>query len=164
MSLGVQHERFCQEYARDGDALAAYRRAYPKTTSDAAARTRAAALLARPEVAARVAALRRPARPPADAGPTPEWTLDRLKAEAEFAGDRASHSARVAALGLLMKHFGLLAAGAPHPDAPPLDLSKLTDDQKRAVLVGLRLALGRPAPIDEGERPLPAPSDHREPL
>jgi hypothetical protein len=147
MSLSRKHERFCQAYAVDGDGPAAYRRVYPKATSERAARAGAERLLAKPEVRARIAELR-PAAPVAeDARPTPatpEWTLEHLAHEATATGAGCTHSGRVAALGLLMRHFGLLAADAPHPDAPKFDLTKLTDEQKRAILAGLRLAVGGP--------------------
>lgn len=48
---------------------------------------------------------------------------------------------KVAALKLFMQHFGLLTEAAPHPDRPRLDLSKLSDVQKRHLLTALRLVL-----------------------
>lgn len=52
----ARHERFCHEYLIDRNGSAAYRRAYPKAT-EAAARSSAADLLAKPNVAERVAHL-----------------------------------------------------------------------------------------------------------
>jgi phage terminase small subunit len=46
------------------------------------------------------------------------------------------------ALELFMRHFGMLKEDAPHPDRPRFDLSKLSDEAKRFLLVALRSALG----------------------
>lgn len=39
---------------------------------------------------------------------TADWALERLKREAELEGKGSSHSARVTAVGLALKHLGLL--------------------------------------------------------
>jgi hypothetical protein len=87
---------------------------------------------------------------------SPAWVLDQLCRQIELTGKGSYHTARVNALGLAMRHLGLLVQDAPHPDAPKFDLSKLTDAQKLAVLTGLRLALGRSVPDIEAERTRPA--------
>ncbi len=47
---------------------------------------------------------------------------------------------KVQALKLLMQHFGLLKEDAPHPDRPKFDITKLTDEQKHALLALIRLS------------------------
>jgi phage terminase small subunit len=67
---------------------------------------------------------------------------------------KVKHWDKVKALELLMRHLGLLKEDAPHPDRPTIDLTKLTDAQKRTLLAGLRLVLDTPA---AGALALPAP-------
>lgn len=63
---------------------------------------------------------------------------------------------KLRALELLCKHFGLLKEDAPHPDAPQLDLAKLTDVQKNHLLTALRIALGSVAAGGPPAAPGPA--------
>ena len=131
MALTPKQERFCHEYVVDLNGAAAYRRAYPKAGTNADAS--AARLLAKPEVAARVAELQRERSERTRI--TAEWVLERLKAIIE--AEKTSASAGVSALGLLMKHLGMMEGVAPSPAAPQepqFDLSKLTGDQKSALL------------------------------
>ena len=57
MSLTSQQERFCREYAVSLNGPAAYRLAYPKARSNAAARAGADRLLKDPKVLDRITAL-----------------------------------------------------------------------------------------------------------
>ncbi|HEY1192199.1 MAG TPA: terminase small subunit [Gemmata sp.] len=49
---------------------------------------------------------------------------------------------KVQALKLFTEHFGLLKEAAPHPDRPKIDLTNLSEDQKRALLDLFRAARG----------------------
>jgi hypothetical protein len=142
MNLTPQQELFCRELVAEGDERAAFRRAYPDPKAEGAPAA-AAALQREPGVAARIAELQRRKR--GDLGLTPEWVLAHLKDEAEDHGKGSSQSARVTALNLLMKHFGMYTAAPPAPETPKIDLSKLTDAQQQSLLDLLRLALGRGA-------------------
>ncbi|MBP3956300.1 terminase small subunit [Gemmata sp. G18] len=135
----MRHETFCLEYAIDLNGSAAYRRAFPKVRTDDAARTGAAKLLAKVSVRERVAELQLTRAE--HTGTTQEWVLERLKREAEFEGKGASHAARVSALALVMKYLGMFKQG-PAPARAPIDLSKIPDDLKRALLAGLRAVRG----------------------
>ena len=42
-----------------------------------------------------------------------DWVIERLRDEATYQGENASHAARVAALNLLGKHVGLFREVAP---------------------------------------------------
>lgn len=126
MALTKQQELFCREYvARKFNGADAYRAAYPKSKSTSAA-PNAARLIAKDSVQARIAELTEKAA--ADAQISPAWALRRLKIEAEYTGEGASHSARVSAVGLAMKHLGMMTEDAPHPDRQIVDLKALTDD------------------------------------
>ncbi len=141
--LSARHETFCLEYVIDLNGSAAYQRAYPKVKTSGAARTGAARLLANVSVRERVAELQLARAARSDT--THEWVLERLKHEAEFEGQGTSHAARVSALALIAKHLGMFKP-VPVPDRPPIDLSKIPDDLKRALLAGLRAVRGPGAP------------------
>jgi phage terminase small subunit len=65
---------------------------------------------------------------------TQDWALERLRAEAENTGEGSSHAARVTAIGLAMKHLGMMTEDKPHPDRSLIDLSKISDvDLDRAL-------------------------------
>ncbi|HVL12678.1 MAG TPA: terminase small subunit [Gemmata sp.] len=135
--LTPRQERFVQEYLIDLNATqAAIRAGY----SDKGATVRGSELLANRNVAAALAERQRQREE--RTAVTQDWALRRLVAEAEYTGDGSSHSARVSALGLAMKHLGMLKEDAPHPDRKPLDLSKVPDDLKRLILAGIRTARG----------------------
>ena len=146
MALTPKQERFVAEYLVDLNATqAAIRAGY----SAKGATVRGSELLANRNVAVAIAAGQKNREQ--RTGITQDWALERLKREAEFEGEGSSHAARVSALGLAMKHLGMLKEDAPHPDRKTLDISKLTDDAKRAILAGLRLALGA-APCRDAAR------------
>jgi hypothetical protein len=153
MTLSSQDEQFCRAYAADGDGPAAYRLAHPRVKSDRAARAGAARMLARPEVVERIDELRR--RQPAAADVTLAWVLARLKQEAEGTESDPARADRVTALGLLLKHLGTTSAAGPESDAPPYDLSKLSDEQKLALLAAVRLLRSGRAPGAEPALALP---------
>lgn len=160
--LTARQARFAEEYLLDANAAAAYRRAGYKVTTDGSAESAASRLLSNVKVAERVAALQK-ARSAAT-GITAEWALRRLKIEAEYGGDGSSHSARVSAVGLAMKHLSLLADKAEvtvrDSDAkPPVDPAALA----AAVLAGLgiRCALPGGGAHPSGDGPLPGRPDAR---
>jgi hypothetical protein len=93
-------------------------------------------------------------------GITAEWVLRRLQQEAEYTGKGSSHAARVSALGLAMKHLGMLKQDAPHTDRNPFDLSGLSDAELDRILlvVGPVLGFDPPPAHVSGEVPAPAPA------
>lgn len=121
--LPAKHERFVQEYLVDlNETQAAIRAGYSKKT----AQKNAHRLMANEGIKAAIAAGK--ARRREQTGISAAWALRRLQIEAEYTGEGATHSARVAALGLAMKHLGMLKEDAPHPDRLLLDLREFTDD------------------------------------
>lgn len=102
--LNANQERFCQEYLTDLNEAAAYRRAYPDATP-ASADTAGPRMFGKVRVKERIKELldTRAVR----VGLTHDWVIGRLMEEATDRGEDASHSARVAALGLLGKHLGM---------------------------------------------------------
>ncbi len=137
MSLTVKQQRFVTEYLVDlNETQAAIRAGYSAKT----AQKNAHRLMANEGIKAAIAQKMKAREQ--DTGITAEWVLRRLKREAEFEGFGASHSARVSAIGLVMKHLGLFKEDAPHPDRPKIDITKLTDEQKHALLALIRLTRG----------------------
>ncbi|WP_171473755.1 terminase small subunit [Frigoriglobus tundricola] len=136
-----KQQRFVDEYLIDLNATqAAIRAGY----SARSAKGHTHRLLQDPEIRNAIDAAQAARRKRTEL--TADWVVERLRIEAERTGEGSSHSARVAALGWAMKLLGLCKEDAPHPDHPPIDLSKLTDEQKRATLAALRSAMGRPDP------------------
>ena len=104
--LSPRQQRFVDEYLVDLNASAAYVRAGYRAKNGNVAGVSAHHLLKTPKVAAAVAEkLEDRSR---ETGITAAWALERLKIEAEYDGEDSSHSARVAALNLAMKHLGML--------------------------------------------------------
>src|SRR5262245_5473054 len=91
--LNVQQQRFVEEYVLDLNGSAAYRRAYPRVTSDAVARAAASRLLTQVNVAAavRAALAARSQRTELTAAEV----LGGLRLEAGRLGEGSSHGARV---------------------------------------------------------------------
>jgi len=107
-------ERFCQEYAANGDkgkkaAIAA--KYSPKTAESQASR-----LLRNVKVRERIAELKKPIQD--GLGITAEYGRDRLKKEAERESKGASHAARIRALELLGKDLGMFAEKDKGDDGP----------------------------------------------
>ena len=101
--LTPKRRRFVEEYLKDLNATqAAIRAGYsPRTANEQGSQ-----LLANLKVSAAVAeAMEKRSKA---TGITVEWVLERTRREAEFEGEGASHSARVAALTLAAKHLGML--------------------------------------------------------
>jgi len=100
--LTPKQQRFVEEYLVDLNATqAAIRAGYSERTAD----QQGSRLLANVKVKAAIAvAVERRSE---DTGITAAWALQRLKREAEYTGKGSSHAARVAALGLAMKHLGM---------------------------------------------------------
>jgi hypothetical protein len=139
MNLTPEEVVFCREYVAEENSLVAFRCAYPDPKAKDAPKD-VAALMRNPWVRARIAELQRRKR--GDLGLTPEWVLAHLKDEVENHRQGSSQSARVTALNLLMRHFGMYTAVPPAPEAPKIDLSKLTDAQQQSLLHLLHLASG----------------------
>lgn len=100
--LTPKQQRFVEEYLIDlNGTRAAIRAGYSAKTAN----QQAARLLANVNVQAAVSVARKEQSDKAkiDAG----YVLDRLRREAEFTGEGASHSARVQALTQLGKHLGM---------------------------------------------------------
>lgn len=130
--LTPKQQRFATEYLVDLNATqAAIRAGYSKKT----AMEQGYQLLQIPSVQQAVAAGQR--KREIKTGITAAWALERLKREAEFDGEGSSHSARVSALGLAMKHLGMLTEDAPHPDRAVLDLKAMTDDALDRLLAAV---------------------------
>lgn len=122
MSLTAKQKRFVEEYLIDLNATqAAIRAGYSKKTAGSIGEEN----LKKPEIASAIFSAQRSREQ--RTGITQDWALERLKREAEFEGVGSSHSARVSALGLAMKHLGMLKEDAPHPDRQAIDLTALTD-------------------------------------
>lgn len=132
MSLTPKQERFVEQYIVDLNATqAAIRAGYSPHT----ARQQGDRLLTNVDVSAAVAA--KQAKRSEATGITAAWALERLKREAEFDGEGSSHSARVSALGLAMKHLGMLTEDAPHPDRQLVDMKALSDDALDRILAAV---------------------------
>lgn len=101
-SLTAKRLAFVDEYLVDLNATqAAIRAGYSAKTAIVIANQ----LMAVPEIKAAIAA-RQQARVERTEI-TQDYVLQRLKAEAEYCGEGASHGARVSALNLLGKHVGM---------------------------------------------------------
>jgi phage terminase small subunit len=101
--LNHRQRRFVEEYVVDGSPMhAAIRAGY----SERNAKNYSKDLLKMPRI--RTAIQVRQLRLSQKTEITAEKVIERLWAEANFTGKRASHSARVSALAHLAKHFGLL--------------------------------------------------------
>lgn len=126
-----KQERFVAEYLIDLNATqAAIRAGYSEKTAYSIGDEN----LKKPEVAAAVKTEQHKRAGKTEL--TQEWVLTRLAKEIETA---KSDSARVAALGLAMKHLGMMTEDKPHPDRKMPDLSGLSRDD-----VGRLLAILRP--------------------
>src|SRR5262245_52026262 len=134
MSLPAMQAKFVDEYLIDhNQKQAAIRAGY----SPRSAEMQASRLMRNAKVQAAIGEKR--AKQQKTVGINQAWVLERLVREAEFTGQGSSHSARVTALGLAMRHLGMLKEDAPHPDREkPYDLSKLTDDAKQLLISGLQ--------------------------
>jgi phage terminase small subunit len=132
VALTDKQKRFVTEYLVDQNAAAAYRRAKYACKNDNVAKVEGHRLLTNPNIASAIAAGQK--KREEKTGITAEWALRRLQQEAELTGDGSSHSARVSALNLAMKHLGMLKEDAPHPDRPPVDMKQLTDHALDRIL------------------------------
>lgn len=105
MALTARQQRFVEEYLLDCNAAAAYRRAGYKASSNQIAAVNSSRLMANDKIreAIEMAQQHRAEQ----TGITSEWVLRRLKEEADYRGDDATHSARVKALELCGKHLAL---------------------------------------------------------
>lgn len=129
MPLNPRQQKFLAHYLAGTSAAEAYRLAgyacgSPKSVGNSAAR-----LLENAGIKAAVAAAA------ARAELTTEWVTRNLMAEATRTGDGASHAARVRALELLGRRFGLFAeqVEVSGPAGGPIDLRTLPDDDLRAL-------------------------------
>jgi phage terminase small subunit len=105
VALSARQQRFVEEYLVDCNAAAAFRRAGYTAKDDHVASANAARLMANDSVRTAIdAAL---AARSAETGVTAEWVLRRLKEEADYTGEDATHSARVRALELCGKHLAM---------------------------------------------------------
>ncbi len=132
---------FCREYTVDLNATqAAVRAGYSANTAN----REGTRLLANPEVKAEVDRLLAERAGKVDL--TAEWVLNRLRAEAEFTGEGSSHSARVRALELLGKRFGLFEERHRHEhlvelEVDDLDVRTLSDEELARLLGETRAEL-----------------------
>lgn len=102
MALTPKQQRFVDEYLVDANATqAAIRAGYSEKT----ARQAGAENLSKPVIRQAIEAAQ--AARSERTQVTADWVITQLKAEAEYHGEDASHSARVSALGLLGKHLRL---------------------------------------------------------
>lgn len=125
MALNPRQRLFVTHYLSGCSGAEAVRRAgYACKTPQAAAAT-ADRLLRNVEIKAAIAAAAEKAELSA------EWATRRLMREATREGEGASHSARVRALELLGRRFGLFAEQleVSGPAGGPIDLRVLTDAQ-----------------------------------
>lgn len=126
--LREKQQRFVQEYLKDLDPAAAYRRAGYKPASDKAARNAASRLLANVGVAAAVKEGQQ------DRGRrvqlTQDMVVEGLHTEATDRGEDASHAARVAAWKLLGQHLGMFADRVEHTgaDGGPIVIREIVVD------------------------------------
>lgn len=101
--LTPKQQRFVEEYLIEPNATqAAIKAGYSEHT----AKEMGAENLTKPHIAAALAAHR--AIRAKQVGIDANWALERLKIEAELQGKGSSHAARVTAIGLAMKHLGIL--------------------------------------------------------
>jgi phage terminase small subunit len=142
MGLTPKQTRFVEEYLIDLNATqAAIRAGYSSKNADKIG----SRLLGKSRVSAAIAAAQeaRSAR----TAITADGVLQRLWQEATRVGDGSSHSARVSALGILAKHFGLLEPKKPQTVAvdvtsggKPLERSCLTAEDVAAAAALVREA------------------------
>ncbi len=103
--LTPKQQRFVEEYLIDLNAAGAYRRAGYKANTDHAASVNASKLMAKHGISLAIeqAQLQLSERTQL----TVDWIASRLKREADYRGEGASHSARVSALSWLGKHLAM---------------------------------------------------------
>lgn len=102
--LSERHQRFADEYLKDGNAGRAYQRAGYKA-NPAAADVGASRLLRNPKIATYLASQQKELR--RQAGVTHQQVIAGLLREAELHGKESSHSARVSAWGTLARVLGM---------------------------------------------------------
>ena len=131
MTLNPRQQKFVLAYLAGASAADAYRSAGYHCRTAHAAESKASALLRTPAVGEAIAAVAE------KAGLTAEWVTRRLMVEATRTGKGASHAARVRALELLGRRFGLFAeqleVSGPAGGPVPVDLRRLSDDQLAAL-------------------------------
>lgn len=120
MALNPRQLKFVQGYLSGKSAKQAYLDAGYELASRETAETAASRLLRNVQVKAAVESARREAAIRAEL--SAEWVLTNLKGEALERGDGASHSARVRALELLGRQFGMFkdALEMSGPNGSPL--------------------------------------------
>lgn len=129
MTLNPRQLKFVERYLATGVATDSYLEAGYRC-SRASAEASAARLLAVPEVQAALAQARDKAAETLEL--SAEWTIQRMMAEAQDRGPGSTHSARVRALELLGRTFGLFPTSHEHsgPKGKPIsvNLTGLSDD------------------------------------
>lgn len=113
MALSPLQQRFVEAYLSGLPASTAYRRAGYRPKNDSSAESCASRLLRNAKVREAIDAATTKAAE--DQQLTASWVLGRLKAEAEFHGDGATHAARIRAAELIGRHLGMFKDDAPPP-------------------------------------------------
>jgi hypothetical protein len=126
--LNPKQMKFVERYLATGNATQSYIDAYK--CSRAAAEASAARLLLHAGVKAALAEARNKAAEALEL--SAEWTIQKMMAEAQDRGPGSTHSARVRALELLGRNFGLFPSSHQHtgPKGKPIsvNLTGLSDD------------------------------------
>lgn len=94
-----------------------------------------------------------------------DWILARLKRESELEGKGATHAARIAALNLLGKHFGLFPDKVQHSGSPgqPIEINVHTITERIAFFArnGLAELAARTIQVDPSRNGTGKPLDTR---
>jgi hypothetical protein len=150
--LTPKQRAFVQHYLINPNAAEAYRAAGYRVSSDTVARVEGHRLLAKPNIAAAIAAAQevRARKLELDA----DTVLRRLDRESRRLGRGSSHAARVQALRLLGLHLGMfpqrLKVSGDAGPLVPLGVKELTDEQLERIIRGEDAAAG-------GRRGIPGP-------